>query len=104
MGRKASGEPADYVITKRMVSTGEMVRAFPSTPVYELMIDDTLKLHVMVPERYIAQVKTGLDVEVRVEAYPNEVFPGKVMRINRQSNRRAGRSMSKPTFQTPTIA
>lgn len=82
MGRKASGEPADYVITKRMVSTGEMVRAFPSTPVYELMIDDTLKLHVMVPERYIAQVQTGLDVEVRVEAYPNEVFPGKVTRIN----------------------
>jgi RND family efflux transporter MFP subunit len=81
-GLKASGEPADYVITKRMVSTGEMVRAFPSTPVYELMVDDVLKLHVMVPERYIAQVKNGLDVEVRVEAYPGEVFPGKVMRIN----------------------
>jgi len=36
----------------------------------------------MVPERYMAQVQMGLDVEVRVEAYPNEVFPGKVARIN----------------------
>jgi RND family efflux transporter MFP subunit len=36
----------------------------------------------MVPERYMSQVQMGLDVEVRVEAYPNEVFPGKVARIN----------------------
>lgn len=65
-----------------MASVGEMVRAFPSTPVFELVIDDVLKLHVMVPERYMSQVQMGLDVEVRVEAYPNEVFPGKVARIN----------------------
>jgi RND family efflux transporter MFP subunit len=50
--------------------------------VFELVLDDVLKLHVMVPERYMAQVRMGLDVEVRVEAYPNEVFPGKVARIN----------------------
>ncbi len=41
-----------------------------------------LKLHVMVPERYMSQVKMGLDVEVSVDAYPQEVFPGKVARIN----------------------
>lgn len=72
----------DFVVAKRMASVGEMVRAFPSTPVFELVLDDVLKLHVMVPERYMAQVQMGLDVEVRVEAYPNEVFPGKVARIN----------------------
>ncbi len=72
----------DFVVAKRMASVGEMVRAFPSTPVFELVLDDVLKLHVMVPERYMAQVQLGLDVEVRVEAYPNEVFPGKVARIN----------------------
>jgi RND family efflux transporter MFP subunit len=72
----------DFVVSKRMASVGEMVRAFPSTPVFELIMDDVLKLHVMVPERYMSQVQMGLDVEVRVEAYPNEVFPGKVARIN----------------------
>lgn len=72
----------DFVVAKRMASVGEMVRAFPSTPVFELVLDDVLKLHVMVPERYMSQVQMGLDVEVRVEAYPNEVFPGKVARIN----------------------
>lgn len=72
----------NFVVAKRMASVGEMVRAFPSTPVFELVLDDVLKLHVMVPERYMSQVKMGLDVEIRVEAYPNEVFPGKVARIN----------------------
>jgi len=72
----------DFVVSKRMTSVGEMVRAFPSTPVFELVLDDVLKFHVLVPERYMSQVKMGLDVEVRVEAYPDEMFPGKVARIN----------------------
>ena len=74
--------PGEFVVAKRMASVGEMVRAFPSTPVFELVMDDVLKLHVMVPERYMSQVKMGLDVEVSVDAYPKEVFPGKVARIN----------------------
>jgi len=83
VSRKSPAAPSgEFVVAKRMASVGEMVRAFPSTPVFELVMDDVLKLHVMVPERYMSQVRLGLDVEVRVEAYPNDVFPGKVARIN----------------------
>jgi RND family efflux transporter MFP subunit len=78
----SSTKPGNFVVSKRMASVGEMVRAFPSTPVFELVMDDVLKLHVMIPERYMSQVKLGLDVEVTVDAYPGEVFPGKVARIN----------------------
>ncbi len=77
-----SDSPGNFVVAKRLASVGEMVRAFPSTPVFELVMDDVLKLHVMVPERYMSQVRLGLDVEVRVDAYPDELFPGKVARIN----------------------
>lgn len=77
-----SGGANEFVVSKRMTTVGEMVRAFPSTPVYELIVDDVLKLHVMVPERYLSQVQMGLNVEVRVEAYTDEVFPGKVARIS----------------------
>lgn len=82
-----TGKESDFVVAERLVSVGEMVRAFPSTPVFELIVDDVLKLRVLVPERYISQVKLGLDVEIRVEAYPGEVFPGKVVRINPTVNR-----------------
>lgn len=77
-----SSAQGEFVVAKRMASVGEMVRAFPSTPVFELVLDDVLKLHVMVPERYMAQVTTGQEVEVAVDAYPNEIFKGKVARAS----------------------
>jgi multidrug efflux pump subunit AcrA (membrane-fusion protein) len=77
-----AAHPGQFVVARRMASVGEMVRAFPSTPVFELVADDLLKLHVMIPERYASQVRIGLEVELRVEAYPGEIFPGKVARIN----------------------
>jgi len=80
--KSRSAAAGEFVVAKRLASVGEMVRAFPSTPVFELVMDDVLKLHVMVPERYMSQVKMGLDVEVSIDAYPQEMFPGKVARIN----------------------
>ena len=71
-----------FVVAQRLVSVGEMVRAFPSTPVYELVVDDVLKVAVMVPERYLALIRLGLDIELRVDAYPGETFRGTVMRID----------------------
>jgi membrane fusion protein (multidrug efflux system) len=59
-----------------------MVRAFPSTPVLELVIDRVLKLRARVPERYSSQVKVGQPVEVRVDAWPDTLFPASVTRIS----------------------
>lgn len=71
-----------YVVAERMVSVGEMVRAFPTTPIYRLVLDDLLKFKATVPERYVSQLKAGQDVRLTVEAWPEETFPGKVSRIN----------------------
>lgn len=70
-----------YAVARRMVAVGEMVRAFPSTPVYELVIDEPLKLQALIPERYLAQVAVGQPIEVQVDAYPGERFEGRVVRV-----------------------
>ena len=70
-----------YAVARRMVAVGEMVRAFPSTPVYELVIDAPLKLQAMIPERYLAQVAVGQSIDVQVDAYPGERFEGRVARV-----------------------
>lgn len=75
-------EPVEYVVSQRMVSVGEMVRAFPSTPVLELVLDRALKMRARVPERYLSQTKVGQAVEVRVDAWKDEVFPATVARIS----------------------
>lgn len=81
----ASPPPAhavEYVVAQRMVSEGEMVRAFPSVTAFRLVMDRALKLMATVPERHVGDVKVGQPVEVRVEAYPGEVFQGTVARVN----------------------
>lgn len=74
--------PKELVVSRRMVAVGDMVRAFPSTPVFHLVMDATLKLRATVPERYSAKIRTQQPIELRVEAFPTEVFPAKVSRIN----------------------
>ena len=73
-----------YAVVERRVSEGEMVKDAPgaSTAVFELVQDDVLKLRAAVPERFAAQVQVGQRAEIRVEAYPEVVFPGEVLRIN----------------------
>jgi RND family efflux transporter MFP subunit len=75
-------DPIDYVVAQRFVSEGEMVRAFPSTPVLELVIDRVLKLRARVPERFSSQIKVGQTVEVRVDAWPDTIFPASVTRLS----------------------
>ena len=74
--------PCEFVVTKRMVAVGEMIRAFPSTPVFELVVDGVLKLRTLVPERYLARVTVGQRAEVHVEAYPGRVFPARIGRVS----------------------
>jgi RND family efflux transporter MFP subunit len=65
-----------------MVSEGEMVRSFPTTNAYRLVVSYALKLRVTVPEKHTPDVRAGQPVDVRVEAYPAAVFPGTVARLS----------------------
>ncbi len=66
------------------MSEGEIVKDVPgtSTAVFELVLDDVLKLRAAVPERFAAQVQVGQKADIRVESYPDQVFVGEVFRIN----------------------
>lgn len=77
-----ASEPAQYVVSERLVSEGEMVRAFPSTAVMHLVIDHPLKLTAPVPERYLGEVRVGQTVKLRVDAYGDELFDGTVSRVS----------------------
>ncbi len=73
-----------YTVAAKMVSVGEMVRSFPGTNAYRLVVTHTLKLKLSIPEKHTPEVKLGQAVRVRVEAYsaPDDVFTGTVTRIS----------------------
>jgi len=82
--REQMPEQLQYAVVDRKVTEGEMLKDAPglSTATFELVMDGVLKLKAQVPERYSADVKEGQDAPVHVDAYPDRVFVGKVLRIN----------------------
>lgn len=72
--------PFPGAVSRRHVNQGEFLRV--QSPVMVLVRTDRLRARLAVPERWAAALDTGTGVDVRVEAYPNEVFHGKLERIN----------------------
>lgn len=76
--------PFDGVMGQRAVSPGQVVN--PGTTLAAIIDTDPLKAEFNVPERFISQLTFGQDIEIRVTAYPNETFSGRVFFISPEVN------------------
>jgi membrane fusion protein (multidrug efflux system) len=76
--------PLTGSVVKRLVSVGEYVR--PGTPLFDLVDDDPLKLRGDIPERFAQEIAVGQPVELRVDAYPDTAFAGRLVRISPAAN------------------
>jgi RND family efflux transporter MFP subunit len=72
--------PFPGAIKTRDVHPGEYLRV--QGPVMVLVRTDTLRARLAVPERWAGWVKDGAPVDLQVEAFPGEIFHGRVSRIN----------------------
>jgi multidrug efflux pump subunit AcrA (membrane-fusion protein) len=71
--------PFDGYVAERLVSQGQYV--LPQAPVMRLVRLQPLKLVAEVPEKFAPWIETGREMQVRVDAFPGQVFTGKVVRI-----------------------
>jgi multidrug efflux pump subunit AcrA (membrane-fusion protein) len=69
-----------YAIKSRSVSEGQRLK--DGEQVFELVIEDPIRLWANVPERYSPQIELGQAVRLKAMARPGETFEGKVARIN----------------------
>ena len=67
-------------IKERSVTQGQYLKV--QTAVMVIVNIDPLRVRLRVPEKMAAWVKTGQQVTVTVEAYPDRSFIGKITRIN----------------------
>jgi len=72
--------PYPASVKSRNVHPGEYLRL--QSPVMVLVRNDRLRARLAVPERWAGWVKEGTTVNLHVEAFSGEAFPGKVTRIN----------------------
>ncbi|MEC4683326.1 MAG: efflux RND transporter periplasmic adaptor subunit [Nitrospirota bacterium] len=80
--------PFNGYIFNRMVDPGATIPATTaalsanSNPLFTVVDTHIVKIVVNIPERDIRYIQVGLPINVMVDAYPGEVFPGKVTRMN----------------------
>jgi HlyD family secretion protein len=75
--------PIDGIVLSRAVDAGQTVAASFSTPTLFTITNDLTRMRVLanVDEADIGQVKEGQSVTFTVDAYPNDVFEGKVIQV-----------------------
>ena len=72
--------PFDGVLGLRQVSEGTFLSS--NTAITTIDAVDTIKLDFTVPERFIATLAPGQEVEAKVEAYYGRLFKGKVTTVD----------------------
>jgi len=72
--------PFDGIVEKRLVNIGELVKT--QMPVMAVVRVDPLKVIAEIPEKMAPWIKEGQPVQLRVDAYPDQVFEGKLSRIS----------------------
>jgi RND family efflux transporter MFP subunit len=73
--------PIKGVVTRRMATLGQM--AAPGMPLFTVHDTSIMKLEAGISERDLSKVKVGQKVEMRVDAYPSDVFHGEVTIIGK---------------------
>jgi membrane fusion protein (multidrug efflux system) len=71
--------PFDGYVAERFVSPGQFVQ--PQAPVMRIVRLQPLKLTAEVPEKFAPWIETGRELAVKVDAFPQETFSGRVVRI-----------------------
>jgi RND family efflux transporter MFP subunit len=72
--------PFDGFVEKRLVNLGELVK--PQVPVMRVVKLNPLKVIAEIPEKMAPWIRDGQLVELRVDAYQDRTFTGKVSRIS----------------------
>lgn len=80
--------PFSGIVSKIYVKEGESVSGLGS--VFRLVNNDKMFLKVNVDQVDIAQVEIGQRTRISVDAYPDEVFPGKVIYISSEATTVSG--------------
>jgi HlyD family secretion protein len=86
MDHTVIASPIDGVVIARNVDVGQTVAASLQAPVLFVIANDLRQLQVnaSIDEADVGRVKEGQQVEFRVDAFPDQIFPGRVQQVRLQ--------------------
>lgn len=74
--------PFDGITGEQMVDPGQLVDT--DTPLSSIVAIRRMKIAFTVPERYLGRVETGQEIRLRVAAFPQKTFSGRVYFVSPQ--------------------
>ena len=75
--------PVNGYISSKYLKTGESV--FPGAPIVEILDTSLMYLNVYVPENELPRISINQSVKIKVDAFPEESFAGRVSFISKEA-------------------
>jgi len=77
--------PFDGIITDRQLAPGDFVGPGERSviPILKMKNESKLRLHIAIPEKYIAEIEEGKEINFTVKSFPNSMFKGKITRLSK---------------------
>lgn len=99
LAKKKVTAPFDGRVGIRLVNVGQFVaRGAPLMPLQKL---NPIYVNFSLPQRYLPQIVSGQDVQVKVDAFGNRVFAGKVNAINPEVDAASRNVSVQATIENP---
>ena len=80
--------PISGLVGKRHLDNGALVN--PSMAVVSLVDLSTMVMEINAPEKDLVKIRTGLEAGIVLDAYPEQKFKGRVIRLSPFWTRRPG--------------
>jgi HlyD family secretion protein len=80
LAKTAIRSPIDGIVTEQRAKVGEII--MPSTPVVSVMSDSKFQIEANIPEVDIAKLKVDNVATLTLDAYGDEKFDGRIIKIN----------------------
>jgi HlyD family secretion protein len=86
LGHTIIRSPVEGIVISRNVDAGQTVAASLQAPTLFTIANDLTKMqvHSDIPESDVGKIKEGQDVAFRVDAFPKEMFRGKVTQVRNE--------------------
>lgn len=86
--RRTITAPFDGVLGIRQIDLGQYLQ--PGTPIVNLQDLSVMRIRFIVPQRELARIAVGQDINIGVDAYPHRPFSGSIAAIEPVVNQQSG--------------
>jgi len=93
--------PIDGTVVNRKIGPGQFIRADAAEPLYSISDLSVMWLKAFVPESDIAYIRTGQELQVKVSAFPNQVFTARITSVGASSDQQTRRIVVRSEIDNP---